>query len=144
MTVSQYDLSQINIAICALPILGGYGEDEFLTIERDGDDYSDTVTADGDVVRNRDYDQRATATLTLLASSAGNTVLSALSVLDTNSKNGLGVGAFGVVDANSLAAIYGAASCWIMRQPDVKFAKKVGVREWKIRIAALKSFTAGY
>jgi hypothetical protein len=142
-----YDASEISVSIAGIPIdpgtgPGGYADGEFMTIEWEGDQFTDVVGTDGEVTRSKTNDLRATATLRLMQSSAANAALSALSLLDQKTPNGAGVGAFMVRDRSGLS-IHEAAECWIAQMPNATYGREAGPREWKIRIAKLNSLIGG-
>lgn len=143
-----FDSNQVQISICGIPIdpagggAGGYAEDEFLTIDYDNDAFTDMVGADGEVTRSKTNDKRATITLKLMSSSAGNAALSSLHNLDRNTPNGAGVGALSIVDLGGLS-LFAATECWIAKAPAASYGKGPTVREWKIRCASLEAFHGG-
>jgi len=141
MSTKYYDADQVTVSIAGIP-LKGYAEDEFLSITPEADSFDDVVGVDGEVTRNKNRDERATCTVTLMQSSESNDLLSALYNTDRNASNGAGVGAFLVRDRNG-RALYTATACWIKRAPDVKFGRQAKDRAWVIRIANLVRFDGG-
>lgn len=142
MTV--WDSNEVSVIIAGIPVESGRGEADgvFLSIERDADVFGDTTSTDGDVVRFKTNDHRATATLSLMNTSATNAVLSALYQLDRNTSNGAGVGPFLVEDRNG-TTLHTGAKCWIAKTPKVDLGGKPYLCEWKIRIANLIDFHGG-
>lgn len=137
-----YDADQVTMILCNIPIDSGYADGEFLRIEQDSDDFSDVVGTDGEVTRSKTNDRRATVTVSLMQSSTGNTVLSALNNLDRNIPGGAGVGTLLVRDKQG-TSLYTAAKCWIMKPPDAAFGREATSREWKIRIGNLVRLDGG-
>ena len=148
MTLRIYDSNNVQVMICGIPIdvdsggSGGYADDEFLTIEKESDDFTDVAGTDGEVSRSKTNDARATVTLKLMQTSLSNKKLAALRLMDINADNGAGVGALQVKDANGLS-LYTAFECWIQAPPAVSFGRAAGTREWKVRVGKLIDFTGG-
>lgn len=141
-----YDLTEVTVNFLAIPLdeLGAWGEGEGgVTIEYDGDSFTDVMGADGTVVRSKTYDNRATATLSVLQTAAQNAVLSGILNLDKRAINGAGVGPCLIRDRQGLTVIAGS-KCWIMGLPKtVRFGPKAGNLEWKIRFSDAVSFIGG-
>lgn len=141
--MSTYDPKLFTAIVAALPIdAEAYADGEFIKLERDTDKFTDVAGTGGGVARARQHDDRATFTLTLLATSKANALLSTLYNLDANSDGEAGVGPFLLKDRGG-QSIHSAQACWIARPPDVTLDKGVPMRAWKIRIAKLKSFEGG-
>lgn len=137
-----YDADQVNISVAGFPIDSGFADGEFLRIEQESDDFSDVAGTDGEVARSKSNDRRATITILLMQTSSANQALSALSNLDRLTPNGAGIAPFLVQDGNG-ATIYEAASCWVMKPPDVTFDREATTREWTLRVADLIRFDSG-
>jgi hypothetical protein len=142
MSMKVYDADQVSIIVGGILIDSGFADGEFLRIEQEGDDFTDLVGTDGQVVRSKSNDRRATATVLLSQTSEGNQALSALSNLDRSTPNGAGIVPFLVRDRQG-ASIYTSEECWIMKPPDVSFDREATVREWTIRLANLVRNDAG-
>lgn len=137
----QHDAKQTTVSIAGIPC-SGYAKGEFIRIEVSGDDWGDEQGADGEIVRYALNETRATATLTLLASSATNDRLSELRDRDKASPNGAGVGIFEYRDGSG-RSIGKAPQAWIMGLPVKTGAIEVGTVEWKFRLANYKGFIGG-
>ena len=135
---SQYDPDQYSVTFNGIPV-EGFAEDNFVQIEMASEGFSDEVSADGRVTRIRSRDQRATITFHLKASSPTNRLFSALYQADMNAPNGAGVGALLVRDTQG-ATVFASAQAWIAAMPKISIGKKLGDREWKIRVASLEGF----
>lgn len=136
-----YDASQVTVAFAGVP-LSGYASGAFCRISEEADAFTDDVGADGEVVRSKTNDRRATVTVILQRTSDSNDFLSALANLDKNSPNGAGVGALLIRDRNG-RALYTASKAWIRKAPDVEFGTEAGNVEWTIRCANLVRFDGG-
>lgn len=137
-----YDANEVTISIAGIPIDSGYDEGEFLRIEAEAQDFTDKVGTDGEVVRSKTNDRRATITIILMQSSDGNALLSALNNIDRLAGNGAGVGPLMVRDLQG-TSLYAAAECWIAKPPDVSFDREPTAREWMLRCANLERFDGG-
>jgi len=115
-------------------LITGFGEGTFISISSESPGFSDKVGVDGEVVRTRSHDRRATLTITLMASSEANDFLSALYAQDRDGANGEGVVSASVVNREG-SDEYRASQAWIMDDPDPSFEAEVGEREWQIRLA---------
>lgn len=136
-----YDPSLITLSVAGI-VLGGFAEDEFVTVEQNAKRFEHKVGVLGDVARSRVLDRSALCTITLLGTSASNDDLSALATSDDNTPNGGGIGAFVLRDRGGTTLLQ-AADCWIEEVPPVAMARTIPDRVWKIRIAKLNSFTVG-
>ena len=134
-----YDSNQVTIVAMGIPIIGGFDDGEFLTIEQESDDFDAVVGTDGQVTRSKTNNNMATITIKLMQSSDCNSALSALLNLDKAQPNGAGVGPFLVRDRGG-TAIYTASKCWISKAPDVSFDRDAVGREWTLQCADLLRF----
>jgi len=142
MTTRFYDPNRVSIIIAGLPITSGFAEDEMITIEREGDAFTDVVGVDGEVSRSKLFDNRATVKLKLMQTSPNNALLTAMYLQDKLGDNGAGVGPFAVKDKGG-TTLYTAEHCWISKPPDATFGTKATPREWTIRVASLIEFAGG-
>lgn len=135
---SEYNPDNYSVTYNGIPI-EGFAEDDFINIEMDTEGFSDEIGSDGHVVRYKNCDQRATVTFSLMANSPTNAVLSAMHQADLKMPSGFGVGPLLVRDTQG-ASIFAAPQAWVQGFPKATLGKKVGNREWKIRVAKLESF----
>ena len=134
-----YDADQVVVMIAGLLIDSGFADGEFCAVEQESNDFDDVVGTDGEVVRSKTNDKRATCRVVLMQTSQGNSLLSTLNNLDVNSPNGLGVGPFLVQDVQG-TTLYTGDACWIAKPPDASFDRGATAREWTVRVANLKRF----
>lgn len=137
-----YNADQVQIVVAGIPVTGGWGDGDFVSIESDEDAFSLVVGTDGEATRSRTNNKGATITLTLMQSSDVNDLLSALHALDVNSPGGAGIGPFFCRDGNG-RSLYMAESCWIQKRPTAVFGREAGPREWVIRTDKLIAFDGG-
>jgi hypothetical protein len=133
--VKVFDPDQVVVSIAAIPIQG-FSEGDMVTAEYDADAMLDVVGTDGEVVRSKNADRRATVTIRLMQTSSSNPLLDALHALDMNVANGAGVGTFLLQDLQG-ATLLRSEKAWIAAPPSVAMGPTAGPREWKIRCAKL-------
>lgn len=145
-TFHIYDPDKVTVSFAGQTI-NGWADGEYVRIEQESDDFSDTVTTDGNVTRSKTNDRRATVTFILLQSSLSNEVLSyirnaGINGFDTDGNEATGVGALVIKDLNG-NSIFQAENAWISKPPDISFDREPGSREWTIRCAQLVRFDGG-
>lgn len=121
-------------------LITGYAGDTFLTVERGEDSFTDKVGADGEVVRTRKHDKRATITVTLAAESPSNDILAA--ALAADELSGRNTGASSVTNFNSNGTLT-APESWVVKQATAEFGAESGEREWTIRCSKLEGVLGG-
>jgi hypothetical protein len=136
-----YDPNAITCLVSLIPI-SGFADGSMVTVETEGEDFVDVCGTDGMVVRSKNLDKRATATIRLMQSSTSNDDLSALRLQDELAGNGAGVGPFLLKDDQGSTLVV-AEKSWIMKPPVTDFDKQAKEREWKIRLAKAVIFNGG-
>ncbi len=131
-----YDPEEYTISFGPI-ILKGFFEGEMLRIERDTDAFVDVIGTDGEVVRSKTNDHRATATAILMQTSLTNDALSVQYNLDISSPAGAGVLPFLVRDRQGTTVIL-AEKAWIARTPNLVLDRQATAREWKFRLGKIK------
>ncbi len=120
--------------------MSGFGDDDFVSIENESDDWSDSVGVDGEVTRSKQNDRRATVTITVKNSSPVNTLLDGMRKADL--LTGLATVSILIKDLRG-DATYFCRQAWIMRAPDTTFSRDAGDREWAFRCAELDRLDGG-
>ncbi len=139
MSVKTYDPKQISVVIGSQPI-HGFADGDFVAVERNEDDWTLLVGADGESTRAKNANKSGKITLTLLASSASNDYLSDLQKADELS----GTATFGALIKDSFGtSIYSAATLWCVKQPPATFSKDAGTREWVFETDELIQYAGG-
>lgn len=123
-------------------LISGFAPDSIVEIEQEANDFDDESGADGEVVRWKTMDRRATIRIFLMSTSDSNDLLSAVSNADMKAPNGAGIAALYIRDRNG-RAIYSAAECWIRKPPPANFKRGVQERVWELRCAVLERFDGG-
>jgi hypothetical protein len=132
-----YNADEVTIMIGGSLIDSGYSDGAFLKIEEMSDKVQSVAGTDGEVAISRVRDHRATVTLTLMQTSAGNAIMDAKFKL---AKAGIGspaIGEFHVRDMNG-GSLYAAPHCWIVKGPDVEFDRSATAREWHLGVDNLE------
>lgn len=128
MSTKTYDPGLVVVSIGG-NIISGFADGTFISVERTSDSFSKQVGADGEVTRVRSRDRSGSITLTLMASSLSNDILTALHKLDELS--GTGVVPFLLKDLAGTTLV-AAQSCWIRKPANVEFGKELSNREWAL------------
>jgi hypothetical protein len=131
----QYDPDQIVMSIAGVPIVGT-AEGDMVTVEYETDAFLDVAGTDGETVRSKSLDRRATVIFRLMQTSSSNPALDALHAADYNAPNGAGVGTLVIQDLQGNTLLR-SEKAWIAAPPAVAFGATAGPREWKIRCAKL-------
>jgi hypothetical protein len=129
-TVYSADAWTFNFA--GLPIESGKGKDEFLKIEQQDDDFTYTGGLDGEGVFNQMMNNYTTCSLTLLQTSAGNALLSAIHIVSRQTPGGQ-PGALFVKDRLGTSTMLSAAAM-ILKMPDEAAGKEADVIVWKFGV----------
>lgn len=137
-----WDLDQLAIVACGIPVSSGYGEGEVMKIEWDEEDFTKKKGADGEVSRSKTYNKCCKITITLMQTASVNALLSALSLIDRKAKNGAGVGPFLAKDLGG-ATLYAASKCWIAGRPSPTFGREATHRDWVLECSDMESFEGG-
>lgn len=141
-SVYSYDSNNVSVIACSIPIVGGWGEDDFCTVSQDSDDYTDIVSVDGDVIVSATNDLRADIKLVLHQMSPCNTLLAALRTIGGPGTNMAGAGVFQLRDGNG-TLVHFAEKCWIRKPPEIVYGKTAKGLEWTLRVGRLQRFDGG-
>jgi len=142
--MKPYDSNQVSLIIGPINVDSGRAKGPFVRVENVSDDFGDDVGADGEVVRFKTNDDRATVTVILMQSSATNQAFSALRNADKLAPNGAGVVPFMLKDNNSDTMLLEGKDCWIKKAPNVERGAEPGTVEWTFMVASVVRNEAGY
>lgn len=139
-----WNIKDLTISLNAVPLEGGYGEDEVMSLEWEEDQFVAFVGADGEVSRANTNNGLATVTLTYAHTAAANDRLTALLRADMLAPNGAGAGMFVARDIHGRMVV-SAERSWVMGYPGVTLGKTIQTVEWKIQLAdaLLATFIGG-
>ena len=129
MTISSYDPAGHDL-VFAGNVIEGFADGAPISIVRDANKASDKVGIMGDVVMTWLHDDRATATVTLNATSASNDILSAAADQRV-------IGSFLLRDRKGTMQVM-SAFAWVQKMPDVTVDTEAPSRAWEIRLAKAK------
>ena len=134
MAMRAWNIRDLQISLNAVPLEGGYGEDEVMSLEWEEDQFTAFVGADGEVSRAQTNNGLATVTLTYAHTSPANDRLTAILKLDLVTPNGAGAGMFQARDSNGRMVV-SSERAWVMAYPSVTLGKTIQTLEWKIQLA---------
>ncbi len=119
MSVKTYDPKQVSVIIGVAP-LSGFADGDFVTVERNEDNWTLLVGADGESTRAKNANKSGKVTIRLMSESVSNDTLSDLQIADELGGNA----PFGILIKDSLGrSLYTAATAWINKQPPAAFGK---------------------
>lgn len=139
--VKHYDPDMVDVLFTGIP-LSGFGEDTFVSVELDEDDFIEVKGVDGDVSRSKVMARMGTITITIMSTSQSNAYLSGIRKGDLEAPGGAGVGAFMIRDRNGTTLVM-AGKAWIAKPPPVVFGKQAVPLEWKLRAYNPEIFIGG-
>lgn len=144
MAMRAWNIKDLALSLNAVPLEGGYGEDEVMQLEWEEDQFIPYVGADGEVSRAATNNGLATVTLTYAQTAAANDRLTALLKADIATPNGAGAGMFQARDTNGRMVVI-SDRAWVAAYPSVTMGKTIQTIEWKLQLAdaGLGSFIGG-
>ena len=140
MTVfKNYDPSRYTVSFGSI-LIGGFNDGTFIKTSRNEDAYSVKVGGQGDVTRVRSLNKTGQITVTLLAESPTNDLLSAEAINDE--LTGAAYAPIMVKDLNG-TTVMAAENAWIMKMPETEIATDASPREWVLECADLTMLVGG-
>ena len=137
MAIKTYDPKQVAIILGGI-IVAGWNS---LSVEYEDDAYEHSVGTDGEEMRSKKNDLRASMTLTLAQSSASNDALSILAAADRASNGGaLPL----LIKDNTGRSLVTSESAWIKKVP--AFSREAGPSEveWSFSLSNAIIFHGGH
>ena len=128
MSLKTFDFKQVAM-IFGGRILQGFADGEVITLEPQGDAFSEFVGADGEVTRSKSNNPMWTATIRLSQTSDSNDILMGFFLADQKSNGG--VVPFLMKDNNGRTLV-SSEQAYIKRAPNLTMGVETGVREWQI------------
>lgn len=129
---TTYSADAWTFNVAGIPIETGKGKDEFLKIEQQDDDFSYTAGLDGEGVFNQMPNNFTKVTLTLLQTSAGNAILSALHIASKLTPGGQPAPLF-IEDRLGTSKMLSSAAI-ILKMPDETAGKEADVITWEFGV----------
>lgn len=135
----NFDPSRVVLVAAGINIYG-FAKGTSIEIEYDEDAFKKETGRDGDMVRVRSHDKGGKVTVTLMASSPCNDLLSARAVLDR--KTGLGTGPMLMKDLNKTTVAEAQAS-WIKKMPKFESGDEASNVVWEFECHDLELYFGG-
>jgi hypothetical protein len=130
-----------NIAITLGPILcSGFVDGDYVSAERAEDTFSARAGADGLVTRTHNRNAMGTVTVTLMAESPTNDLLTAL--FEEDEVFHTGVRPLTIKDLFGNTLVF-AEEAWVQKPPAITYGKESGERQWVITCANLTIHAGG-
>jgi len=139
MAFKNYDPTRVTVAFGAI-LIQGFNDGTMIKTSRNEDAYTVKVGGQGDVTRVRSRNKTGQITITLLAESPTNDLLTAQALIDEES--GTAYAPIMVKDLNGTTLMV-AENAWIMKMPEVEHATDASPREWVIECADLTMTVGG-
>lgn len=135
----QYDPKDISMIFAGINIQG-FADGTFVNVERNEDQFSLAVGAQGEGTRIKNNNRSGRITITLQQSSPSNAELDALATADELSNSGFGPV---LVRDNGGQDLHKGEVAWIVKKPAAAYAKELSNREWIIETDNLQTFIRG-
>ncbi len=139
MTVKTVDPKNVILTVGGY-IISGYADGTFVSVERNEDAYTESVGADGEVVRVRSHNRLAQLVVTLQQTSESNSVLSTIAQLDERANAGVVPVLLKEIDGDTVIA---SGKAWIKKFANVEYGKEVTNREWTLVLSEGEMFVGG-
>lgn len=121
-------------------LITGYAPDTFLRVERNEDGFSLVVGPGGEGARAKNNNKSGTITLTLMATSQANDLLSAIAAADDLAGTGAAPAFLKELNGTTLAS---AQNAWVKKLPTIERGAEVSTVEWVIECEALEMYLGG-
>lgn len=138
-----WDLGELSVSFLSIPLNSGCGEGNFITIEKQKDDFVWKEGADGSIVRSKTYSQLYLVKVLVTQTSAVNAILSSIRQLDIMAPNGAGIGAIQVRDRQGLDTFAGSEAFIVGPPKTVTYAQLASDREWTIAVGDGVQYVGG-
>jgi len=128
--VKVYSASQITFNFAGISFDTGRGDDEFVEIEKVEDTYTYKAGVDGEGTRSESKNSLHKVTLTLMRTSGGNAILTAIHNGDIATPGGLGIAPMMIRDRQGTSSFV-CAEAWITKVPTNTYAKEANTFAWE-------------
>jgi hypothetical protein len=142
MPLKVYSANEISFNFSGISIDSGRGDDEFVSIVKLEDTYTYKAGVDGEGTRSESKNSYHEVTLTLMQTSRGNAILSAIHNGDVAIPGGSGVAPIQIRDRQG-TNLFVAAEAWVKKMPDLGYAKEAGTVQWVFGVHAPAHFIGG-
>lgn len=137
-----YSLDHVTCNFNGIPIESGYGDGAAIAIEKLSPDYEEKEGADGSVVIYGTNKRLYKIMITLLQTSAGNAVLSAIRQVGLDATK-IVIGPLLVRDRLSDTTIHQFSKAWIKAPANAEYTTEPTNREWELRGIETEYFVGG-
>jgi hypothetical protein len=137
--MKTYDAKRVAIVINNI-IVTGFGDGDFVAVERNEDTYALQMGTDGEGTRSKTNNKSGRITITTMQGSVANLALSGFGLIDE--KSSAGAVKIEVKDLNFLSS-YTANQAWLVKPPAATFGREAGGREWVFETDNLEWFEGG-
>ena len=138
--VRNWDATQLIMVFMGIGVSTGFGEDDFLDMDPEGEIFGHKTGADGEVTRFLNPGAIVhKLTLKLMQTSIANSLLSALANLDKGTPGGAGIGPMLIQDLQG-TTLFAAQFCWVSKRPKRTFGKEPKTREWELTAVVDEEF----
>lgn len=124
-----YSAAEVTFNFAGIPIDSGRGDDEFCAITKVEDTYTYKAGVDGEGTRSENKNSLYRVTLTLMRTSAGNAILSAIHNGDLAIPGGSGIAPILVRDRQGTSN-FACGEAWIVKMPDNTYSKEANTIQW--------------
>lgn len=142
MALKVYSAAEITFTFSGIPIDSGRGDDEFCRIAKAEQTFTYKAGVDGEGTRSESKNAYYQVTLTLMQTSKGNAILSAIYNGDIAIPGGSGIAPILVRDRQGLSN-FAAAEAWIESDPEHTYAKEAGTVAWVFGVHKPINFNGG-
>jgi len=139
---TPYSADACSCSVNGLEISSGRGSDEFIRFEQQEQDYTYKAGIDGEGCFSQSNNRYTIATLTMMQTSAGNAVLSAL-VKAGNLVAGGSMGPFYFEDRLGNTKVISSAAV-LLKMPDEVFGRESGEVTWEIGLHQPERIVGGH
>ena len=136
---ASYDPKQVQVIVDGNPITG-FADGTFVEVEFDEQQWNKVTGADGLTSRAKTNNYAGTITVTLLATSNGNDILSNLWNRDRRSNTGV---ANVLIKDSTGRTVWSSAQTWVQQMPGQAFSKDTEERAWILDSANLVGNAGG-
>jgi hypothetical protein len=126
--------------VAGLSLDSGRGDDTFIKISQKTKRFSSKAGIDGEVTRTESKDDTHTVEITLMQTSDGNAIMSALHQADRLTRQGIVPIMIKDRQGNS---VFGSLEAWITGWPDRTYKKEADVIVWELEVANPDRFEGG-
>lgn len=124
-----YSADEVTCNFAGISLEGGTGDDDFVSITKTEDTFTYKAGNDGSGTRSKNGSRYFEVSVTLMATSEKNALLSAIHILDGKSAGGSGVGPLKVEDRGGTTKFL-CAEAWVKKIPDLSFKREAETVTW--------------